>query len=105
MDLGRGDVVRSLAGHDKGALFCVVDTDGDFLLLANGKERRVDSPKRKRRKHARRAGQANHPVLLRLRAGAPVGDHEVRRALAAFRDERNQESSSQGGNDACQRTI
>ena len=93
MDLRRGDVVRSLAGHDKGTLFCVVDTEGDFLLLADGKERKLNSPKRKRRKHAQRAGLSDHPVLLRLRAGELVGDSEVRRALAAFRDERNQQQS------------
>ena len=93
MDLERGDVVCSLAGHDKGALFCVVGTDGDFLLLADGKGRRLDSPKRKRRKHAQRAGMWDHPVLLRLRAWQTVGDHEMRRALAAFRDERNQQQS------------
>lgn len=93
MDLRRGDVVRSLAGHDKGTLFCVVDTEGDFLLLADGKERKLNSPKRKRRKHAQRAGLSDHSVFLRLRAGEPVGDSEVRRALAAFRDERNQQQS------------
>ena len=93
MDVKRGDVVRSLAGHDKGALFCVADTDGDFLLLADGKARKLSSPKRKRKKHALRAGSSDHPVLLRLRAGEPVGDSEVRRALAAFRDERNQQQS------------
>ena len=93
MDVTRGDVVYSLAGHDKGALFCVTDTDGDFLLLANGKERKLNSPKRKRRKHTQRAGSSDHPVFLRLRAGEPVGDKEVRKALAAFRDERNQQQS------------
>ncbi len=93
MDLKRGDVVRSLAGHDKGTLFCVVNTDGYFLLLADGKVRTLNSPTRKRRKHAQRAGLSDHPVLLRLRAGEPVGDREVRRALAAFRDERNQQQS------------
>ena len=93
MDIRRGDVVRSLAGHDKGTLFCVVDTQGDFLLLADGKERKLNSPKRKRIKHVQRAGSSDHPVFLRLKAGEPVGDNEVRRALAAFRDERNQQQS------------
>ena len=92
MDIRLGDVVRSLAGHDKDTLFCVVDTDGEFLLLANGKERKLNSPKRKRAKHAQRAGSSDHPVFLRLKSGDPVGDNEVRKALAAFRDERNQQS-------------
>ena len=92
MDIRRGDVVRSLAGHDKDTLFCVVDTDGEFLLLANGKERKLNSPKRKRAKHAQRAGSSDHPVFLRLKSGDTVGDNELRKALAAFRDERNQQS-------------
>ena len=92
MDIRRGDVVRSLAGHDKDVLYCVVDTEGDFLLLANGKERKLNSPKRKRAKHVQRAGSSDHPVFLRLRSEEPVGDNELRKALAAFRDERNQQS-------------
>jgi ribosomal protein L14E/L6E/L27E len=93
MDLKRGDVVRSLAGHDRGQLFCVTETDGDFLLLADGKGRKLNSPKRKRRKHVQRAGPSDHPVFLRLRSGEPVGDNEVRKALAAVRQEREQQQS------------
>ncbi len=92
MDLRRGDVVRSLAGHDKENLFCVVSTDGTFVLLADGKERKLNSPKRKNVKHVQRAGTSDHPVFLRLSSGETVGDNELRKALAAFRDERNQQS-------------
>ena len=45
MNFTRAQIVRSLAGHDKGAFFCVLDTEGDFLLLADGKHRRVEAPK------------------------------------------------------------
>ncbi len=93
MDIMRGDVVRSLAGHDKDMLYGVVSTDGDFLLLANGKERKLNAPKRKRCKHVRREGTCDQSVFSRLRAGEPVGDNELRKALAAFRDERNQMQS------------
>jgi hypothetical protein len=93
MDLKRGDTVRSLAGHDKGQLFCVIGTDGDFLWLADGKGRKLNAPKRKRRKHVQRLGPSDHPVLLRLQAGEPVGDNEVRKALAAVRQEREQQQS------------
>ena len=93
MDITRGDVVQSLAGHDKDTLYCVVGTQDEFLLLANGKERKLDSPKRKRAKHVQRAGLSDHQVFLRLRAEEPIGDNELRKALAAFRDERNQKQS------------
>ena len=40
-------IVRSLAGRDKGELFCVVGTEGAYLLLCDGKRRRAERPKRK----------------------------------------------------------
>ena len=51
MDIARSNIVKSIAGRDAGSLFFVLATEGDFLLLADGRRRRVESPKRKRRKH------------------------------------------------------
>ncbi len=46
-----GRPVVSLAGRDKGIVLCVVGTDGDKLLLADGRGRKVQNPKRKQIKH------------------------------------------------------
>lgn len=87
MRLERAQIVRSLAGHDRGDLLCVLDAEGDFLLLADGKHRKVEAPKRKRAKHVVRVDAPRHPTIEKLRAGRPVGNQELRRALAALRDE------------------
>jgi len=87
MSMERAQIVRSLAGHDRGDLFCVMSTDGEFLLLADGKHRKVESPKRKRVKHVAPVGEYSHPTIEKLRAGKPVGNQELRRALAALRDQ------------------
>ncbi len=87
MNFTRAQIVRSLAGHDKGAFFCVLDTEGDFLLLADGKHRRVEAPKRKRAKHVQLAGTLEHPAIDKVRAGQPVRNRELRSALAAFRSQ------------------
>ena len=39
MEMEISDVVLSLAGRDRGLLFYVVDVQGEYLLLANGKQR------------------------------------------------------------------
>jgi hypothetical protein len=93
MEFGtNAEIVLSLAGHDKGRCFFVCKTEGDFVWLADGKERKLDAPKRKRRKHVRGVGTSAHPAIaLRLQRGEPVCDKDLRRALAAFRD------SNQGG--------
>ena len=84
MTVRRGDVVRSVAGHDKGSLFLVVKEEGDFLWLADGKRRKFETPKKKRRKHVVSAGFWTHPVAGRMKDGGPVLDSEIRGALAAF---------------------
>jgi ribosomal protein L14E/L6E/L27E len=81
----RGSVVRSLAGHDRGELFCVVDVEEPYLLLCDGKGRRLARPKRKKRRHTAPAGDFDHPALGKLARREPVTDNELRRALAAFR--------------------
>ena len=56
-----GDVVRSAAGHDRGDLFLVCRAEGDFLWLADGKRRKIETPKKKRRKHVVSTGVWTHP--------------------------------------------
>ncbi len=46
-----GQIVRSGAGRDKGAYLAVVGAADDKLLVCDGKERPLERPKRKNRKH------------------------------------------------------
>lgn len=98
MDLEQGQIVFSTAGHDKNRPFFVIAREGDFVLLANGKERKLAKPKRKRAKHVVAAASLHHSVIGKLHSGRPVPDSELRRALAALRDE-------SGGYDAWQKTT
>ncbi len=102
MEIAKSDIVRSDAGRDKGKLFAVLAVEGEYLLLADGKSRKVESPKRKKRGHVDIVCRGNfgHPVLRKLKDGTPVSDRELRRVLAAFRDE-----SDQGGNHAWQKAT
>ena len=47
----QGRVVRSMAGHDKGEFFVVVEDSEKLVLLCNGKERKLTNPKKKNKKH------------------------------------------------------
>lgn len=82
----KGEIVLSLKGHDAGGLFCVVDTRDGFALIADGKGRKLATPKRKRERHLRGGGTSAHPAIVRLQRGESVSDRALRRALAAFRD-------------------
>jgi len=87
MDVSKSDVVLSVAGHDKGMLFYVIDTDGVYVFLANGKERTLEKPKRKKMKHVRKLPRENSSLAARIRSGEPLLNSELRRELARLRQE------------------
>lgn len=51
MEWKRGQVVRSLAGRDKGGFLAVLDVAPPFAVVADGKRRPVERPKRKKLFH------------------------------------------------------
>ncbi len=75
MQLRKGSVVRSRAGRDKDKLMAVIGTDGKVLLLCDGKERRLEKPKRKNPLHV----AATKTVLD---DSAMATNRSLRRALA-----------------------
>lgn len=95
MDIGKSDMIVSLAGRDKGQFFFVVDTNGDFVLIADGKGRKLETPKRKKRKHIQKVLQADSRVAEKIRTGDKVLNSELRRELAVFSQKFN--SQNQGG--------
>lgn len=84
-----GWIVRSMAGHDKDELFCVVGADPETgrLLLANGKQRKAARPKPKKPGHVQPLdrGEFDHPVIRKLQNKETVSDRAIRIVLAAFK--------------------
>ena len=76
------DVVVSTAGRDRGESFYVVGVEGEYLMLANGKDRTLDKPKRKKRKHVQKVLRSETRVAEKLRRGDKVLNGELRRDLA-----------------------
>jgi len=76
------DVVVSTAGRDAGEWFYVISEDHEFLFLANGKDRTLDKPKRKKRKHVQKVLRSETRVAEKLRQGDKVLNGELRRDLA-----------------------
>ena len=81
-DIRLSDVVVSTAGRDAGTWFYVVNEEQNFLFLANGKDRTLDKPKRKKRKHVQKVLRSETRVAGKLRSGDKVLNGELRRDLA-----------------------
>ena len=77
------NLVQATAGREQGKYFFVLATEGDFLLLADGRRRRVESPKRKRRKHVELVEEGSGPAADKIRSSEKITNSELRKALAA----------------------
>ena len=76
------DVVVSTAGRDQGSLYYVISTDEMFLMLVNGKDRTLDKPKRKKRRHVQKVLRSETRVAAKIISGDKVLNSELRRDLA-----------------------
>ena len=94
-DIFISDVVISTTGRDKGDFFYVIHMDPDHLYLANGKDRTLDKPKLKKRKHVQKVLRSETRVAEKLRAGDKVLNGELRRDLASI--SREMQSDNLGG--------
>ena len=94
-DFEIADVVISTAGRDQGKLFYVIGTDPVYLTLANGKDRTLEKPKRKKRRHIQKVLRSETRVAEKLRSGDKVLNSELRRDLAFLA--REMQSNDLGG--------
>lgn len=76
MDISRGSLVYSRAGRDKGTLFLVIATEGEYVYLTDGDTRRTIKPKKKKLKHINKTN-----TVLELDFDN-LSDSAVRKALA-----------------------
>ena len=81
-DINISDVVNATAGRDAGQWFYVIDADPTYLLLANGKDRTLEKPKRKKRKHVQKVLRSETRVAAKIKNGDKVLNGELRRDLA-----------------------
>ena len=87
MEIAKSDIVRSDAGRDKGKLFVVLAVEGEYLLLADGKGRKVQSPKRKKRRHVLFVAADETRLSEKIKSDEKITNSELRRTLAGYRTE------------------
>lgn len=80
-----GQIVRSMAGRDKGEWLVVIDLiDENYVFVCNGRNRKVSNPKKKKIKHLAKTNHIDRTVDERLKNGIKVGNAEIRRILEPF---------------------
>ena len=83
-DIQISDVVVSVRGRDQGEWFYVIGIEDNYFLLANGKNRTLENPKRKKQKHVEKVLRSETRVAAKLLSGNKVLNGELRRDLASL---------------------
>jgi ribosomal protein L14E/L6E/L27E len=74
-----GQIVRSIQGRDKDRYFVVIDVlDEDHALLVDGSLRRLDKPKKKKRKHFISTGFISEEIQQRITSEKKMNNALIR---------------------------
>ena len=88
MEIKRGQVVISIAGHDKGGFLTVLEVDPPCVFVCDGKRRPLERPKRKKAFHVA-------PTAVILPEEALQTNRQIRTALRLFGEKRRQQSETE----------
>lgn len=79
MDANPGQFVLSRAGRDKGRKFIIiaVDKQNGYAYIADGKLRKVGSPKKKKIKHLAITGIESSRLAERIKEGRQLQNPEI----------------------------
>jgi large subunit ribosomal protein L14e len=83
VDVVPGQLVKSLQGRDKGNHYLVIGFEGERVLLADGRGRSVDRPKKKNPKHLQPYRCVSDGIKEIIRQGK-LSDTELRNILNTF---------------------
>lgn len=81
MELKRGQVVRAKAGRDQGSFLAVLEAEPPWAVVADGKRRPLERPKRKKLIHLA-------PTASVLPEEGLLSNRRLRAALRGFRGEK-----------------
>lgn len=74
-----GMLARSKAGHDAGRIYVIIDADGAYVYLADGRIRTVSNPKKKKIRHIE--------LICRKNDLSGADDVQIRRILKEYKEE------------------
>lgn len=83
-----GELVRSLAGHDKDEYYLVLKVEGEILTLINGRNKKITNPKLKKQKHVQVISGVNEEILSRIENGKLI-DADVIHMLRMGKEKEN----------------
>ena len=81
MELKKGMLAISKAGHDKDSWYVVLKIEDKYAYLANGKTKQMENPKKKKLMHIQPVNVIPELLQEKLENGGQWTNEEIKRAL------------------------
>ena len=85
MSVNVSDIAVSLAGRDKGTYYVVAAVDGEYAYICDGKRKKADNLKKKKKKHLKVIGRCENNFDINLLGTAPLNKiikQEIRNSIS-----------------------
>ena len=86
MEYRPGMKAKSLAGHDQNKIYIIIQEDGDFVFLCDGKNRTLEHLKKKRKKHVQLIKYIEPELAEKLANGSVIYNEDIKRAIGGNTD-------------------
>jgi len=80
-----GSIVVSKAGHDKGEVFVILDSDSEYVYLMDGKKRTFERPKKKNIKHVQCVHYTDKILLEKHQGQKKINNEDVKMAIKLYK--------------------
>lgn len=81
----KGQIVYSKCGRDRGKAFIIIDFDDEFLYLVDGELRKLQNPKKKKKKHTQIVSKIDLNIKKMLDENLYLLDADIKKALKYFK--------------------
>ena len=78
-----GMLVRSKSGHDQGTVYVIMDMQGEYLYLVDGRIRTLSKPKKKNNKHVQRIDVIIDEIVT-MKMNNTLIDEKIKRAIKLY---------------------
>ena len=79
-----GEFAKSKAGHDKDKIYVIINIEGEYVYLVDGKIRLIANPKRKKLKHIQPINSYHEELFHKLQNGEMIRDEDIKRAIKLY---------------------
>ncbi|MFI3174635.1 MAG: RNA-binding protein [Bacillota bacterium] len=89
MEVEVGQLVYPKCGRDQGCDMVIVQVSEPYVFLADGKKRKLDKPKKKKKIHLQTTHYVDEALGKKLSEGAYVLDADLRKMIKQYKEKRS----------------